>query len=173
MKLTHKIVGLAAAAALVAGAGLAAAPAATSATPAKKATGTTLISFKAEYKDLYSKITGVAPAKVVGNKITFPIVDVTKNVIKHDGAISLSGLEAQKPVITLGKNKTGVVSLYIPLLATDSDLFEIKQLNDKGTYREGHLHLTSTQATVDNLNAILGLSLKAGADLGKIRITIK
>ncbi|MFM9134523.1 MAG: hypothetical protein ACKOT0_03680 [bacterium] len=173
MKLTHKIVGLAAAAALVAGAGLAAAPAAISAAPVKKATGTTLISFKGSYKALYSQITAVSPAKISGNKLTFPIVDVTKNVIKHDGAMNMLGLEAQKPVITLGKNKTGTVALYIPLAATEAVLFEIKQLNNNGTFREGHLHLTSDQELVDTLNTVLNLSLKPGADLGKIRITVK
>ncbi len=176
MKLTHKIVGLAAAAALVAGAGLAAAPAATSATPSKAATGTTLISFKKELAPITAGITPVDPAKKSGNRLTFPVVDVTKNVIGHSGGITIGGVTVSNPKITIdNKAKTASITVDSPLGVIE--LFTVKHLKTynktKTVVRQGDLHLTSNQQIVDTLNTLVGAAVfTADMGLGQIRITV-
>jgi len=176
VKLTHKIVGLAAAAALVAGAGLAAAPAATSATPSKAATGTTLISFKKEYASLVAGIAVVAPAKKNKNNLTFPVSDVTRNVVSHTGGITLGSVTITDPKITINaRAKTATIVFTTPL--GPLEIFTVKHLKTtnsaKSTVHQGDLHLTANQQTVDTLNAVVGAAVfTPDMRLGQIRITV-
>lgn len=176
MKLTHKIVGLTAAAAIVAATGLVAAPAATSATPAKKATGTTLISFDKKYAAIVAGIVAVAPAKKNKTNLTFPIVDVNKSVITHTGGISIGGATVSDPVITI-KGKTKTATVVFTALGTPLELFTVKHLKTtqsaKTTVHQGDLHLTANADTVALLNSLLPQPVfTADMGLGQIRITV-
>ena len=177
MKLTHKIVGLAAATALVAGAGLAAVPAATAAAPAKAATGTTLISFDKKLAPIVAGIVPVAPAKKNKTNLTFPVADVTKNVITHTGGINLGEVAASNPVITI-TGTTASITMSIAGLPQAMEIFTIKNYkvtvnNKRMMERRGFLHLTTNPLVVEALNSQLPQPVfVADMGLGQIRTTI-
>ena len=179
MNLTKKIVSLAAATALVAGAGaMAAAPA-----QAKgKTSGTTLISLKADVAPLFAGVVAVAPAKKDGPRITFPVTGVVGNSVEHGGALKVGALEVSDPIIIIGENKTASVTVNVASLQTRVELFTLKNFKPgkpakKGktttTVWRGFVHLTSNPVVVGALNQAAGAEVfSADMGLGGIRTTI-
>ena len=175
MNLTKKIVSLAAATALVAGAGaMAAAPA----QAAPKTKGTTVISFKKGLLPIVSKIVVVAPAKAAGARLSFPVSKVTANAVEHTGGIKVGAVEALNPIIIIGENNTASITLDIVGLQR-TEVFTIKHLkktvNKKSKQQiwQGDLHLTTNPLVADAFNAQIGaVVFTPDMGLGQIRTTI-
>jgi hypothetical protein len=174
MNLTKKIVSLAAAAALVAGAG---AIAATPASAKPKTKGTTVISFKKELAPVVAGIVPVAPAKKTGTQLSFPVSKVTGNGVEHKGGIKIGALEASNPVIIIDtENSTAVINVSVagnalPLFTIKN--FKIRTDNKKQQVWQGFLHMTDNQLVVDALNGAVGaVVFTPDMGLGQIRTTI-
>ncbi len=174
MNLTKKIVSLAAAAALVAGAG---AIAATPASAKPKTKGITVISFDKALAPVVAGIVPVAPAKKTGTQLSFPVSKVTGNGVEHKGAIKIGALEASNPVIIIDtENSTAVINVSVagnalPLFSIKN--FKIRKDDKKQQVWQGFLHLTDNQLVVDALNAAVGQPVfTPDMGLGQIRTTI-
>ena len=174
MNLTKKIVSLAAAAALVAGAG---AIAATPASAKPKTKGITVISFDKALAPVVAGIVPVAPAKKDGTRLSFPVSKVTGNGVEHKGGIKIGALEATNPVIIIDtENSTAVINVTVagnalPLFSVKN--FKIRTDNKKQQVWQGFLHLTDNQLVVDALNAAVGQAVfTPDMGLGQIRTTI-
>lgn len=173
MNLTKKIVSLAAAAALVAGAG---AVAATPATAKPKTKGVTVISFDKKLAPVVAGIVAVAPAKKSGTQLSFPVSKVVGNGVEHKGAIKVGATEVSNPIIVIGENDTA--SVTVTSAAGSIELFTIKNFkirsdDKKKQVWQGFLHLTSNQLVVDILNQSAGAQVfSPDMGLGQIRTTI-
>ena len=173
MNLTKKVVSLAAAAALVAGAG---AIAATPASAKPKTKGITVISFDKKLAPVVAGIVAVSPAKKSGTQLSFPVSKVVGNSVQHTGAIKVGPTEVSNPVIVIGENNTA--SVTVTSAAGSIELFTIKNFkvrtdNKKQQVWQGFLHLTTNQLVVDILNQSAGAQVfTPDMGLGQIRTTI-
>ncbi len=174
MNLGKKIISLAAGVALVAGVGVAAA---TPATAKTKYSGTTVISFKKELLPVVAGIVPVAPAKVAGPRLSFPVTNVVGDSVEHSGGIKIGPTEAKNPIIVIGENNTASITLEVVGLAR-AEIFVIKNFKvrketKKQQVWQGFLHLTSNPAIVEALNASAGAAIfTPDMGLGQIRTTI-
>lgn len=176
MNLAKKLVGVAAGVALVAGVGMAAAPAATAKTTYS---GTTLISFKKSLAPVVAGIVAVKPAKIAGTKLTFPVSNVTTKgtVILHKGAVKIGAVEVSDPVITVDAAKKAATVTVTSALGP-IELFTVKHFKmTSGTKKQqiwqGDLHLTTNTLVVDTLNSAVGADVfSPGMGLGQLRTTI-
>ena len=176
MNLTKKIVSLAAAVTLVAGAGaMAASPAI--AKPKPKTKGITVISFKKELAPVVAGIVPVAPAKKTGTQLSFPVSKVTGNGVEHKGGIKIGALEASNPVIIIDtENSTAAINVTVagnalPLFTIKN--FKIRTDTKKQQVWQGFLHMTDNQLVVDALNGAVGQAVfTPDMGLGQIRTTI-
>lgn len=174
MNFTKKLVSVAAGVALVAGVGMAAAPAATAKTTYS---GTTLISFKKSLAPVAAAIVAVKPAKASGTKLTFPVSNVKGKDVFHKGAIKIATVEVSDPVITIGAGNTATITLTSALLGPIA-LFDVKHFKNSSKNKnkqvwQGDLHLTTNTIYVDALNAAVGQDVfTPGMGLGQIRTTI-
>jgi hypothetical protein len=195
MNFGKKLVSVAAGVALVAGAGLAAAPA--SAKMNVKESSTT-ISFK---KDLVSaleaqgiQITAQAPATWNSAKaeIRFPVTKVTADGISHSGGITFtkggSPLTVTNPFIATPPGATdynvlvtsalGEIPLLVlknlkPNVACKVDGSHKKKWIKKTTTRvQANVHLTSDPTVVSTLQALLSPAFTADLGLGMGRVTL-
>lgn len=175
MNFSKKIVSVAAAAALVAGAG---AMAATPATAAKKKySGTTVISFDKALAPIVAGIVPVLPAKVDATRLSFPVTNVKGNSVSHSGGIKIGPTEAKNPIIVIGENNTASITLEVVGLARAEIFtiknFKIRKQSKKQQVWQGFLHLTSNPAIVEALNASAGAAVfTPDMGLGQIRTTI-
>lgn len=176
MKLSTKIVTLAATAALIAGPAVAvAAPA--SAAPAK-VSGTTLISFKKVDAGILKLIKPVAPAKYSMSKFTFPVTGADGVVVTNSGGMKFGETPYTNPVMSINvAKKTAKITMTfeggsVPVFTAKH--FKTKADGPNGTVWQGDLHLTTNKTVVASLNLSLGVdSLTPGMGLGQIRVTIK
>ena len=174
MNLTKKIVSLAAAAELVAGAG---AVAATPATAKPKTKGVTVISFDKKLAPVVAGIVAVAPAKKSGTQLSFPVSKVQGNGVEHKGAIKVGATEVSNPIIIIN-TETGGAVVNVTSAAGSIELFTIKNFkirsdDKKKQVWQGFLHLTSNQLVVDILNQSAGAQVfSPDMGLGQIRTTI-
>jgi hypothetical protein len=187
MNLAKKVVSVAAGVALVAGVGLAAAPAQAK---INTKTSATIISFK---KDLISgleaqgiQISAVAPATWNSAKaeIRFPVTKVAADGISHSGGITFTKggnpLTVTNPFIATPPGATqfdvlvysAVLQSEIPLLVLKNpkpstsckvDGSHKKWIKKTTTRIQANVHLTSNQLVIDVLK---GLSPAFAADLG-------
>jgi len=176
MNLTKKIVSLAAAVTLVAGAGaMAASPAI--AKPKPKTKGITVISFDKALAPVVAGIVPVAPAKKTGTQLSFPVSKVVGNGVEHKGGIKIGALEASNPVILIDtENSTAAINVTVagnalPLFTIKN--FKIRTDNKKQQVWQGFLHMTDNQLVVDALNGAVGQAVfTPDMGLGQIRTTI-
>jgi hypothetical protein len=174
MNLGKKIVSVVAGVALVAGAGaIAAAPA--QAKPKTK--GTTVISFDKSLAPVVAGIVAVAPAKISGTRLSFPVSKVAVNAVEHTGAIKIGPTEVSNPIIIIGEMNTA--SITVTSAAGSIELFTVKHFKktvNKKTKQQiwqGDLHLTTNQIVVDILNQSAGAAVfTPDMGLGQIRTTI-
>ncbi|MBM3689842.1 MAG: hypothetical protein FJW80_09375 [Actinobacteria bacterium] len=173
MNFTKKLVSVAAGVALVAGVGMAAAPAATAKTTYS---GTTLISFDKKLATVVGGIVAVTPAKKSGTKLTFPVTNVKGTMVYHKGAIKVGAVEVSDPVIVIGANDTASITVTSALgsieLFTIKN-FKIRTQSKKQQVWQGFLHLTTNTLVVDTLNSAVGADVfTPDMGLGQIRTTI-
>ena len=177
MNLTKKIVSLAAAATLVAGAGaMAATPAV--AKPKPKTKGITVISFDKALAPVVGGIVVVAPAKASGTQLSFPVSKVVGNGVEHKGAIKVGALEAKDPIIIIN-TETGGASITLDIVGLQrTEVFTIKNFkirtdNKKQQVWQGFLHLTSNPLVAAAFNQQIGAEVfTPDMGLGQIRTTI-
>ena len=175
MNLTKKIVSVAAGVALVAGmSAVAAAPA-----QAKtKYSGTTTITLNSTAAALFAAVVPVAPAKVNGAKISFPVTNVKGKTVEHKGGLTVGALTVSSPHIIIGADNTAAVTVDAGL-PVRVELFVLKNFkttkkNKKQEIWKGNVHLTSNPVVVGALNQAAGADVfTADMPLGKINTTIK
>ena len=200
MRIATKIIGIAASAALVAGAGaISVVPAQAAAAP--KVTGKTII-------DLKPAVAGALAAAGVGIRVTapatfatspkiligFPVTGATATTVTHSGAVTFysalnpAGVPGENPIITLGAGNTATITVSVggtavPLLdvkhvKTKSSSWKIDKSHKKWVVKRttsigGDVHLTSSQGIVDLVNEALGVTVfKAGMGMGTTRVTV-
>ena len=194
MKLSKKIIGLAAATALVAGAGAMAATPATAA-KAPKTSGKTILDIKKAAPALAAAgitITVDKPATFAKGIIGFPVTG-DADTINHSGSVTFAstanpaGITGENPVIAINGN-TATITLSV--LGNPVPLLDVKHVKANKTKRKvvkgkkswsvkyttvirGDLHLTSSQPIVDLFNSGLGVTIfEAGMGLGTTKTTI-
>jgi len=196
MNLTKKIVSVAAGVALVAGVGLAAAPAQAK---INTKTSATTISFK---KDLISgleaqgiQISAKAPATWNSSKaeIRFPVTKVAGTTISHAGSLVFTKgatvIEAANPTILATAGATEFVVTATTALGADTPLMVLKNLKPstsckvdsqhkknwikKTTTRiQANVHLTSDPNVIGALQGLLSPALTPDLGLGAGRVTL-
>ncbi len=198
MKLSKKILSLAAATALVAGAGAMAATPATAA-KAPKQSGKTILDIKKAAPALAAAgitITATKPATFAKGIIGFPVTSFdmeTTDTINHSGSVTFAstanpaGITGENPVIAIDGNSA---TITLTVLGNPVPLLDVKHVKSNKTKRKvvkgkkswsvkyttvirGDLHLTSSQPIVDLFNSGLGVSIfEAGMGLGTTKTTI-
>lgn len=175
MRITTKLVTAVAAAAVVAGVGLAAP--AQAANTAKKSAGVTLISFDKNLAKFASHIHPTDPAKLFGPRLTFPVAGTSGNiVVTHSGAFTLGNTPLDNPIVEIsGKYGTFALSFdgnSIPFF-TMAHIKKTVDAKTGATIYEGTLNLTTNQEYVNLLiQSTAFMALKPGMGLGKFRTTI-
>lgn len=196
MNLAKKLVSVAAGVALVAGVGMAAAPA-----QAKINTkqSSTIISFK---KDLISglaaqgiTISVKAPATWNPNKaeVRFPVSKVTDDAIFHSGSIIFTKgetvIEAANPTIVTPTPGDSFPVLATTALGPDTPLMVLKNLKPKTTCKvdgqhkkkwikktttriQANVHLTSDAGVIGALQGLLSPAFTPDLGLGQGRVTL-
>lgn len=202
MKLSKKIVSLAAATALVAGAGaLTAAPAATAAGKATQG-GKTIIDLKSSVaKALTSAgitITPTKPATFAKGIIGFPVTAFdleNAGTVDHSGAITFAsktnptGVTGENPIFTMTGSNTATIT--VTALGNPVPLLDVKHVKMGNTTRKidkshkkkwvvkyttvvrGDVHITNNQGVVDLLNSALSTTaFTADMGLGTLKTTL-
>ena len=191
MKITRRITGVAAAAALVAAGGIA------TITPAHAYTmnGKTNISLKKDTVSDFAKA-GVTmkanlPAKRNGSKLMFPVQAFGYNYADMSGGITLSGPSKATFVATnpemSWRNKNGAIEFTTAIGRID--LFKLGHVNKNVnvTFDKSHsswvrktttevtatMNLTSDKSVTDYINQRLGTTMfKPGLGMGRLRTTV-
>ncbi|MFM9134524.1 MAG: hypothetical protein ACKOT0_03685 [bacterium] len=191
MKITRRIVGVAAAAALVAAGGVA------TISPAYAYTmdGKTNVSLKKDTVALFANA-GVTmkanpPAKRNGSKLMFPIQAFGYNYADMAGGLTLGGPSKATFVATnpemSWRNKNGHIEFTTAIGRID--LFDLSHVNKNVqiTFDKSHrqwirktttvvtatMNLTKDQSVINYINNRLGTSIfKAGLGMGKLRTTV-
>jgi hypothetical protein len=195
MNLAKKVVSVAAGVALVAGVGMAAAPAQAK---INTKTSATIISFK---KDLISgletqgiQISAKAPATWNPSKaeIRFPVTKVAGSTISHAGSLVFTKgstvIEATNPTILATAGATEYVVTATTALGANTPLLVLKNLKPTTTCKvdgahskwikktttriQANVHLTSDPAVIGALQGLLSPLLTADLGLGMGRVTL-
>jgi hypothetical protein len=175
MKLGSKIISVAAAAALVAGAGAMAASPATAAHK-KPFTGKTIIDFKPEVVVELVKagigIEATLPATFVTTPkvmLGFPVTGVKGNGVSHSGSVTFkstgnpAGVTGANPQVTLNDDKTASVSITVAGIPDPVTVFTIKHNGVK--YSQWKIDKSHTKWVVKRTLALRGaVHLAPGAD---------
>jgi len=176
MNLGKKIISVAAAAALVAGAG---AMAATPAAAKTKYSGSTVLTFDKKLAPIVSGIVRIKPAKGKGARISFPVTGVADGgAIIHKGGIGVGAVEVSDPVIVIDEPNNSA-RILVTLAGGAIELFTVRNFKAKKSTAkmelwQGALRLTSNEFVVEALNDAVGKpAFRPGMAMGKIKTTIK
>lgn len=174
MHISRKLVSIAAGVTLVAGVGMAAAPAASAKT---KYSGTTEITLNQKVLQPFADaIAIIRPATSIRRGVSFPVTGVSSPEVFHRGALEVGDIRVSNPVIVVGDNNTAIVTATSPL--GQVELFTIKKFSIRSDTRKqqvwkGNLHLTTNQTVVDLLNASGETDVfTPGMRMGAIKTTI-
>lgn len=199
MKLSKKILSLAAATALVAGAGAMAATPATAKLDKKKSA--TIISFKKdlvtalETQGIQISVSGAATWNSSKAQVRFPVTKVTDDAISHSGTLVFTKGETvinienptvltPVPVPELGLPVTATTALgVVPVMnlkhakvkenCSVNKNKKTKKFTKKVTTRiQADVHLTSDPNVIGALQALLGPAFTADLGLGQSRTTL-
>ena len=199
MKLSKKIIGLAAATALVAGAGAMAAAPATAKVNYKKSA--TIISFKKdlitalETQGIQVSVAGDATWNSKKAQVRFPVTKVTDDAISHSGTLVFTKGETiinienptvvtPTPVPETGLPVTATTALgVVPVMNLKHAKFKencsvnknkkTKKFTKTNTTRiQTDVHLTSDPNVIGALQALLGPAFTADLGLGQSRTTL-
>ena len=202
MKLSKKIIGLAAATALVAGAGaMAATPATADSHQGFKQSGKTIISFKKELiavlkaEGITVSVAGAATWNPAKAQVGFPVTGATDDAITHSGTLVFTKGETviniedpsvvtPTPVPETGLPVTATTALgVVPVMNLKHAKFKdncsakknkkTKKWTKKTTTRvQTDVHLTSDPNVIGALQALLGPAFTADLGLGQSRTTL-
>lgn len=201
MRITTKIISVAASVALVAGAGALAATPASAAKSLPKTSGKTILDLTPNVAAALTaagiKISVVKPATLSTSPkvmVGFPVTGLDGASITHSGGVTFTstgnptGITGSNPIITPGDDNTATISLTV--LGTPVDLLYTKHdgwkygkwTTDKSHSKwiikrtvtvKGDLHLTSSSAVVDLLNSVLVTTVfTPDMGLGTTRTTV-
>ncbi len=189
MSIRAKVVGIVAAASLVAGAGLAVA------TPAQantKAKGSTVITLEKKVAGALKKagvtIKVTKPGRAKGAKLTFPVTGVGTGTITHGGELQFIkdgqvAVAVSNPEVRVNADNPTTAGIFVthPLLGPIL-LFEVTGLKATGPTEKGRnvrmrytgrVNLTKDEFIVTAVNGLLGAPLlKPGMRMGSVKSTV-
>jgi hypothetical protein len=185
MNLTKKLVSVAAGVALVAGVGLAAAPA----QAAPKVTGKTDVSLRKNLpKAFFDALVPLKPAKYAKYQVSFPVTGADGEAVTHSGGVgfkTLAGtqLDITDPVMSVDPVAKTASIVFTTATFGPVEIFGAKNMKIVSEKKDkkkktttvvwqGNATLTSNPLLVDVLNGSLGVKLVPGQGVGTIRTTI-